>query len=150
MTAPQAWLASHVRRWHCNPHLQHTQDPVAAHSGRMGILALTLWPDASRDLLAACLVHDLGEATTGDVPYPAKRDDRLRYALTRLEAKALSEMGLLFDMSSLDARRLKYLDRLDAYLWAEHHRPDIVSRPEWAAAKAWLDAEWADLERIAA
>lgn len=145
------WLASHVRRWHCNPHLQHTHDPVAAHSGRMGILALSLWGSAcSRDLLAACLCHDLGESAVGDIPWPAKSDATLRSASDRLEERAIAEMGLAYSLCLTDQRRLKYLDRLDAYLWAEHHRPDLMSRPDWQEARAWLDSEWADLERIAA
>lgn len=140
------WLASHVRRWHCNPQLAHTQDPVAAHSGRMGILALQHWPDASRELLAACLVHDLGEHATGDIPLPAKADGTLRSAADRLEEAALHRMGLSYSLSARDERRLKYLDRLDAYLWAEHHRPDLMGVAEWASAKAWLVAEWNSME----
>lgn len=145
------WLASHVRRWHCNPHLQHTQDPVAAHSGRMGILALNLWGGAcSRELLIACLCHDLGEHAVGDIPWPAKADRTLKVTADRLEEQAIAAMGLAYSLSLTDQRRLKYLDRLDAYLWAEHHRPDITAHPDWVAARAWLDSEWADLERIAA
>jgi 5'-deoxynucleotidase YfbR-like HD superfamily hydrolase len=136
------WLASLVRRWHCNPHLSHTVDLVAAHSGRMGIMALEIFGrDASRELLAACLVHDLGEWATGDIPFDAKRDPDLRDASDRLEATALADMGLLFDLSARDARRLKYLDRLDAYLWAQHHAPQLLTRQDWRDQRAWLDAE---------
>jgi hypothetical protein len=117
----------------------------------MGILALHLWGGgASRDLLAACLAHDLGESVTGDIPWGAKQDYILRTLVADMEDKALAQMGMAFDLTADDARRLKYLDRLDAYLWAEHHRPDIVTRPDWVAARHWLITEWTDLERIAA
>ena len=140
------WLASHVRRWHANPALAHTQDPVAAHSARMGILALTIWPDASRALLVACLTHDLGEHATGDVPTTAKQDPQLRDALDRIEAQAIAAMGLQSDLTLTDQRRLRHLDRLDAYLWAEFHRPDLMARDDWRAARAWLDQDWMEVQ----
>lgn len=134
------WRVSFVRRWHTNPDLCHTLDPVAAHSGHMGILALDIWgKDASRELLAACLVHDLGEWASGDIPFPAKTDPELREAADRLEVTALADMGLLYDLSERDTRRLRYLDRLDAYLWAQHHNPGILDRDGWPEALAWLE-----------
>ena len=145
-TPPTAWLATFTRRWHCNPDMCHTVDPVSGHSARMGILALKLWPDASRDLLVACLTHDLGEYVTGDVAWPAKQDRELAEALDRIEACSLADMGMLFDLNGpKDIKRLKYLDRLDAYLWTQHHRPDILSRDGWPEALAWLEAAWAEV-----
>lgn len=141
------WLATFTRRWHANPALCHTIDPVAAHSGRMGVLALHLFgATASRDLLVACLTHDLGESKAGDTPYPAKRDQALGEALDRLEATALADMGMLFDLNSpLDQRRLKYLDRLDAYLWVQHHAPHALEGDGWPEQLAWLNAELAEV-----
>lgn len=145
------WLASHIRRWHANPALAHIPDTLGGHGGRMGILALQIWGDgASRELLAACLCHDLGEYATGDVPKPAKADPTLRSALTRLEDAALHKLGMSYSLSAEDQRRLKYLDVLDAYLWCELHRPDLLDRDGWPDDRAWLDAEKADLERKAA
>jgi 5'-deoxynucleotidase YfbR-like HD superfamily hydrolase len=137
-----AWLASFTRRWHANADLCHTVDPVSAHSCRMAILALDIWgADASRDLLVACLCHDMGEATTGDVPAPAKRDPGLRAALIRLEDEALDDLGLSFSLSAEDADRLTFLDRLDAYKWAQHHAPHILDRAGWSAQRIWLIQE---------
>ena len=48
----RAWLASATRRWHTNPDLCDTHDPVAAHQGRVALLLLSIYPDASRTLLA--------------------------------------------------------------------------------------------------
>jgi 5'-deoxynucleotidase YfbR-like HD superfamily hydrolase len=108
----------------------------------MGILALHLWGGgASRDLLAACLAHDLGESVTGDIPWGAKQDDTLRIAATHLEENALRRMGMAFDLTADDARRLKFLDRLDAYLWAKHHAPHVLGQADWLAALSWLIAE---------
>ena len=141
-----AWRATFTRRWHANPDLCHTVDPVGYHSGRMGVLALQCFrATASRELLVACLCHDLGESKVGDVAWPAKRDPILSDALDRLEAKALADMGMAYELSALDYRRLKYLDRLDAYLWAQHHAPQILDGDGWPEQQVWLNAEWAEV-----
>ena len=141
MMAP--WRATFTRRWHANAALCHTVDPVGYHSGRMGVLALHFWgAGASRDLLVACLCHDLGESATGDVPWDVKRDNPdLKAILDRVEGKALADMGLAFDLSPDDARRLQFLDRLDAYLWAKHHAPHVLNMPDWRATWEWIEAE---------
>ena len=136
-----AWLATFVRRWHTNPDLCHTVDPVGWHSSRMAILALEIWPDCSRDLLVACLCHDLGESVTGDIPWGAKQDDALKDASVRLEGDALAKMGMENWVFGEDCARLKYLDRLDAYLWAKHHATHVLARDDWKECLAWLQAE---------
>lgn len=141
MTTPTPWLATFVTRWHSGasaPYLAHTQDRIGGHSGRMGILALHYWPDCSRDLLVACLTHDLGEYAVADVPYPAKTD-YLRGMLDDLEAEALSSMGIKFpELDITDRDRLKFLDRLDAYLWARMHCKPLTKTKAWRADKAAL------------
>jgi hypothetical protein len=137
----RAWLATFVRRWHANPSLCHTVDPIGAHSARMGVLALHFWPDASRDLLVACLCHDLGESVAGDVPSTAKADNDLSDCLAMIEGKALRKMGMAFTVNELDARRLRYLDRLDAYLWARHHAPNVLAEDDWRESLAWVQRE---------
>lgn len=119
------YLATFVRRWHTNPDLGHTVDTLAGHGGRMSVLALSIFPQCSRDLLAACVTHDLGEAVTGDVPYNSPIKDRYK------ERIASEELGLLVELKGDDKRRLKMLDLLDAYLWARHHAPHLMARQDW-------------------
>lgn len=139
---PEPWLACHVTRWHSGPSapwLAHTQDRLHGHGGRMAVLALHVWgDDASRQLLAACILHDLGEYHVADVPAPAKADRTLRAALDRLEDMALYRMGLSYGLSADDDLRLKFLDRWDAYLWAQLHAPQILQRADWLAGLARL------------
>lgn len=113
----------------------------------MAILALHLWPDASRELLVACIVHDLGESATGDIPWPAKEASTvLRGEISAMEAEALAYMGMPLGISGpINQARLKYLDRLDAYLWAVHHKPKLRKRKKWRKAKAWLDDQAKEL-----
>ena len=145
---PEPWLAGHVNRWHSGPSapwLAHTNDRTAGHSGRMGIMALHIWPDCTRELLAACLCHDLGEYGACDAPYGAKADATLRGALDRLEDATLHSMGMSYSVSADDATRLKFLDRLDAYIWAQLHAPQVLDWPEWQAARRALYAMAEDM-----
>ena len=114
------WLATFTRRWHTHPDLCHTHDPVSAHSGRMGVLALDFF-GADAGLLAACLTHDLGEHVTGDAPFGSPCKDSLA------ETGARIDIGMWYPSDA----RLKFLDLLDSYLWAQHHAPHVIKRPEW-------------------
>lgn len=142
MTPPTPWLATFVNRWHSGasaPYLAHTQDRIGGHSGRMGVLALHYWPDCSRDLLVACLTHDLGEYAVADVPAHAKADPNFRAMLDHMEGEALSEMGMpCFSLNATDYMRLKFLDRLDAYLWARLHCKRLTKTKAWRGDKAAL------------
>ena len=143
---PLPWLATFTRRWHANPDLCHTVDPIGWHSGRMGVLALHLFGEsASRDLLVACLCHDLGENLPGDVTYQAKKDPEFKAIVDRLEAGHLKAMQMTFTLSPEDQRRLKYLDRLDAFLWAFHNTPHILGGNGWPEDAAWLADECKEL-----
>lgn len=141
--SPEPWMATFVTRWHAGtsaPWLAHTMDRIGGHGGRMAVLSLHFWPDASRDLLAACVTHDLGEYVTGDLPCGVKVENPcLCYEVDHVESDALDAMKMNFSPDSdADLRRLKFLDRLDAYLWAQHHAPQIMSREDWVLAGKWL------------
>ena len=83
---------------------------------------------------------------TGDVAWPAKQDKILGEALDRIEEASLRAMGMAYSLSATDAKRLKYLDRLDAYLWVNHTRPDILSGDGWPEALAWLVTAWNEVK----
>jgi len=145
ITPTAAWYATLTPRWHAGdsaPWLARSGDTVGAHGARMAIMAKRTWPDASPALIWACIAHDLGEAVSGDAPMSAKADAELKAALDRVEAQALNDMGIDMPLSALDRARLKYLDRLDAYLWAEHHAPHLMEWDKWQAASKWLAQQW--------
>jgi len=140
-----AWYASLTPRWHAGdsaPWLARSGDTVGAHGARMAVMAKRIWPDASAALIWACIVHDLGEAVAGDAPMSAKSDPTLKAALDRIEAQAMDDMGLDMPLSAQDRDRLKYLDRLDAYLWMQHHAPQLVEWDAWQEARKWLTRQW--------
>jgi len=105
----------------------------------MVILALMLWPDCSKRLLAECVCHDLGEYKTGDIPWGAPNKDH------DTEWDARRDMGMAFRIKANDVIKVKLLDRLDAYLWARHHAPHILDRKEWVDQRDKLLATSNDL-----
>ncbi len=127
--------ATMVKRWHANPHMSDTNDPVGYHSGRMAILALKLWPCAW-DLVGACLTHDLGEYASGDIPYDG---DKTTVNAVADEWSIKNELDYHIDYPD---RRVKFLDKLDAYLWARHHKPEMVKKnTAWQSQRDWLVSE---------
>ena len=107
------------------------QESVAEHSWRMALMAYFLresFPkvDLSRVLLM-CLLHDVGEVFTGDIPTFEKtdadraREHRLRDAwIANLPAPFADEVAALFiemdAMKTEEALLVKALDRMEAVL----------------------------------
>lgn len=121
-------------------------ESVADHSWRLCLMALLVrdeFPQADMDkVLRMCVVHDLGEAFTGDIPTFEKNeeDERAEAALLRQWAKALpapynAELPALFDemdaLQTEEARIYKALDNLEAVI--QHDEADIAT---------WLPLEY--------
>ncbi len=133
----RAWLASFTRRWHTNPDLCDTHDPIAGHQGRVALLLLSIYPEASRTLLAHAITHDQGEAGSCDCSYEAKRTNpQLAGLLRRLEGDEIAAQG--FNLPNLTAREekiLKVCDWLDSYLWMLKHARHLAVRADWIAQR---------------
>ena len=113
-------------------------ESVAEHSWRTALMALWLrdeFPDADMDkVIRMCLIHDLGECFTGDIPAFDKtagdehREERLLYAwVDSLPAPLGGEMRALYDemaaQETREARIYKALDKMEAIL--QHNESDI-------------------------
>lgn len=154
MTLRAIFEASLVNRWHCNAcaALRNSGDTTGAHSGRVARLVMRLWPDQAF-LVFAALVHDDGEGGPGgigDLDGLGKRglDPDLRHALERVERAARAALwgdDALSFLDERDAQRLKFVDLLDAFMWAQHHAPEAVKSPEWQIDKASLRVQAHDL-----
>lgn len=139
-----------VMRFHASTSitLQRAGDTTDAHSARMARMALWLWPDASRDLLAAIVFHDVAEGGpggTGDAPGPSK-EGAYAAAILERQLEVEDERGiahLLASLSGEDAIRLRFLDRLDAYRFAAAVAPWEIGGADWPEARVRLlrDAE---------
>ena len=124
------------------------QESVAEHSWRLAVMAMLCrdeYPDADIDkVIKMCLIHDFGEAITGDIPAffkteadEAKEENAVSSLLRMLPDDTASELGELFAemsaMESTEAKLYKALDNLEALV--AHNEADIST---------WLPREYED------
>jgi len=125
-------------------------ETVAAHSWRLSVLALLISPefpqiDANK-LIRMCLIHDFGEAITGDIPsflktkeHEKTEDNAVQALLSTLPDPQRNELITLFSEmdahESAEARLYKALDKLEAVI--QHNESDI---------RTWLPLEY-DLQQ---
>ena len=122
------------------------QESVAEHSWRIALMAMLLtpeFPEADMNkVIRMCLIHDLGEAFTGDIPAFEKteadstREEALYDAwLDTLPDETRQEFRLLLrEMNALEtteARIYKALDKMEAVI--SHNESDIST---------WLPLEY--------
>ena len=127
---------------------ENRTESVADHSWRIAMMGMLLcgeeeFRDLDRDkLLRMCLIHDLGEAFTGDIPTFLKNDvdtqveDTVfrRWVRSFPEPQRSEWLALLDEMDALEtreARTYKALDKLEAII--SHNESDIST---------WLPLEY--------
>ena len=136
----------------CNTRHSYTSsgrhESVAEHSWRISLMAMLLTGEAEyRDVdmnrvIRMCLIHDLGEAFTGDIPTFEKKetDERTEEQILNEWVATLPETvktefsELLSEMKELkttEARLYKALDKLEAVI--QHNEADIST---------WLPLEY--------
>lgn len=138
---------------HCyNSNGRH--ESVAEHSWQMTLMAMLLenefkkeFPDADMGkVLRMCLIHDLGECFTGDIPAFLKTKENemtednllMRWVETFPEGEREQWKALYEEMNALEsveARIYKAMDKMEAVI--QHNMSDI---------KTWLPLEY-DLQR---
>lgn len=129
-------------------------ESVAEHSWRITLMAFLLrdeFPELDMDkVLRMCLIHDLGECFTGDIPSFLKSggdEERERSALetwvASLPAPYSGELKALYaEMDALEtdeARLYKALDKLEAVI--QHNESDIAT---WLPREYELNLTYAD------
>ncbi len=146
---------------HCTTRLGRTES-VAEHSWRVSLMAFLLrgeFPELDMDkVICMCLIHDLGECFTGDIPTFLKtnedretEDSLLNRWVRGLPTEISGRMNTLYrEMDALqtpEARLYKALDKLEALIqhnespldtWAEnefelnkHYAFDAVGFSDW-------------------
>ena len=121
-------------------------ESVAEHSWRITLMAYFVkdeFPEADMDkVIRMCLIHDLGECFTGDIPTFRKTqadedtEERLLYAwVDSLPEPYCTEMRALYNemaaQETLEAKIYKAMDSLEAVI--QHNESDI---------KTWEDHEY--------
>ena len=114
------------------------RESVAEHSWRITLMAYLVsdeFPEANLEkLMKMCLIHDLGEAFTGDIPTfeKSEKDEKKEASLLnewvmQLPEPFASEMQELYremeERQTLEARIYKALDNLEALI--QHNESDI-------------------------
>ncbi len=122
------------------------QESVAEHSWRLAIMAM-LCTDEYHNLdmtkvMKMCLIHDFGEAITGDIPafiktadHEREEENAVEYLLSMLPDETKEEFRSLFkemnELSTDEARLYKSLDNLEGLI--SHNEADIST---------WLPREY--------
>ena len=133
-------LTGSVWRWHTYRAMAHVRETVADHSRHMVELHHQLFGKPSEDMEFAIRVHDAHEAFLGDLPAPAKTvHAALAVVYQVAAAKIDDENGWAVFLVNEDHDRLKFLDRLSAYLMVQRHAPAELDKGEWQTAREWLE-----------
>lgn len=124
------------------------RESVAEHSWRLSVMALLCadeYPELDMvKVLKMCLIHDFGEAVTGDIPSFYKTADHerteakaVRELVDELPADLASEFKALYDemdaLSTPEAKLFKALDNMEA----------VVSHNE-ASLDTWIPLEFTE------
>ncbi len=127
-------------------------ESVAEHSWRISLMAFLLrgeFPDLDMDkVVNMCLIHDLGECFTGDIPtFKKTEDDRnteenlLDQWVASLPESCCLEMTELYkEMSTLEtkeAKLYKALDKLEALIQHNESPLDTWSENEYSLNKTY-------------
>ena len=124
------------------------RESVAEHSWRLSVMALLCadeYPDLDMiKVLKMCLIHDFGEAVTGDIPSFYKTTDHeetearaVRELVATLPADMAAEFTALYDemdaLATPEAKLFKALDNMEA----------VVSHNE-ASLDTWIPLEFTE------
>ena len=122
------------------------QESVAEHSWRLAVMAMLCadeYPELDMNkVIKMCLIHDFGEAITGDIPAFLKteqneidEDNAVAGLLAELPPEFRAELQSLFDemnaRETAEAKLFKSLDNLEALV--SHNEADIST---------WLPLEY--------
>lgn len=107
------------------------QESVAEHTWRLAVLAMLMEPDFKdldmNKVIRMCLIHDWGEAVTGDIPAFVKTDsdeaveeEAIHSLLDRLPKAASDRFTSLFlellECQTREAKLVKALDKIETVI----------------------------------
>lgn len=149
---------------HCTTSQRRTES-VAEHSWRTALMAMLLrdeFPDADTDkVIRMCLIHDLGECFTGDIPTFSKTDsDRvtedmlLKQWVNTLPPETAAVFSALFAemqaQETQEAKIFRALDKLEALIQHNESPLDTWSENEFELNKTYAFDAVAFSEKLTA
>lgn len=129
-------------------------ESVAEHSWRAALMAYfmkTWFPEADMDkVIRMCLIHDLGEAFTGDIPSfdkteadEAREEELLGCWVKSLPEPISGEMGALYAemaaMQTVEAKIYKAIDGMEAVIAHNESPLDTWIEREYALNMTYAD-----------
>ena len=136
---------------HCTTRKRRIES-VAEHSWRVSLMAFLLedeFPEVDTDkVVCMCLIHDLGECFTGDIPTFIKtdgdrktEDELLGEWVKSLPEEVSKSMTQLYDemekQETLEAKLYKALDKLEALIQHNESPIDTWSENEYELNKTY-------------
>lgn len=136
---------------HCTTSHGRTES-VAEHSWRISLMALLLrneFPDADMNkVVDMCIIHDLGECFTGDIPTFLKtdaerktEDSLLQKWINSMPSEAADELTALYkemeDQKTTESKIYKALDKLEALIQHNESPLDTWSENEFELNKTY-------------
>ncbi len=136
---------------HCTT-TNRRQESVAEHSWRVSLMAMLLqheFPQADMNRVTRmCLIHDLGECFTGDIPTFSKtnsdrvnEDTLLQQWMQSLPAEIAADLSSLYAemdaQQTVESRIYKALDKLEALIQHNESPLDTWSENEFALNKTY-------------
>ncbi|MDO4489368.1 MAG: HD domain-containing protein [Eubacteriales bacterium] len=145
---------------HCTTSKRRVES-VAEHSWRISLMALLLrheFPDVDIDkVVAMCIIHDLGECFTGDIPAFLKteadsetEDSLLREWVLSLPPELSDDLSGLYEemaaQTTKEAKLYKALDKLEAVIQHNESPIDTWSENEYELNQtyAFNEVEFSD------
>ena len=136
---------------HCTTSKRRTES-VAEHSWRISLMAMLLrheFPEVDIDkVVDMCLIHDLGECFTGDIPTFIKtdsdrevEDDLLAKWVKSMPEELSQDISALYkemdEQKTLEAKLYKSLDKLEALIQHNESPLDTWSENEYELNKTY-------------
>lgn len=133
MSLDAVFESGRTLRYHANPKMAHFNQSVADHGWGVAALLMVLNPTPSLPLLKAAIFHDCGERWVGDLPYPFKvMAPKFAEEHARLEVMAMQANGIpSYQLTEKETKWLKLCDRLEAFMFCRHHRPELTLSSSW-------------------
>lgn len=144
--------AGFVQRYHTHPVLARFGQTDGHHQFSVAALMLNIHPNPSRDLLIACLTHDVGERFACDLAAPVKRDNpELAEAHADLEEsyRVNHFHNANPELNTTDHFWLKAIDMLECYMYASIVCPQALDTKPWKGLRLAIVNRFIELCRNA-